>query len=132
MMLEAFINQMSKNPTMFAKRTMLLAILSLRSRSRLRLNSKHHRHLRIHWSHIKRMLAFFLLNSGYIVTILYHLPHVNACRPNEESHSILLVWIVFIIEIRRAADRVALSNMVDLLCHFLNLCPLQPLESSTP
>ena len=72
-----------------------------------------------------------MLNCWYIVTIFYDLQQVNAHGINEESHPILPVWIVFTIEVRKAVDRVSLSNMVDLLYHLFDLYPLQPLGSST-
>ena len=70
-------------------------------------------------------------SSGYIVTVLYDLPHINTCKLNEESYSIFPIWIVFTIEIWRTIDRVSFSNVIDLVCHLLDLCPLQPLRSLT-
>ena len=45
-----------------------------------------------------------LLSGGYVITIFNNLAHVNACRLNEESHSIIPILVVFIIEIWRVVD----------------------------
>ena len=60
-----------------------------------------------------------LFNGWNIISILNNLPHIQTCRLNKKSHSVLLVRVILSIEIYRAINGVSFSNMCDLLCHVL-------------
>ena len=59
-----------------------------------------------------------LFNGWNIISIFNNLLHVYTSRPNEESHSIIPVRIIFSIEVWSTVDGVSSSNVINLLCHF--------------